>query len=161
MIAIRDLRADETPFLREMLYTALAWRPGVELPPRKWVLEHEQVAPFHKDWGRRGDTGLVADEDGMSLGLAWYRFFTADEHGEGFVDELTPEVAVAVVDGKRGRGMGGALLEAIQRRAREQGVARISLSVDPDNPARRLYVRLGYVDLYPDDPNGRMVLDLA
>src|SRR5262249_41221980 len=97
IIAIRDLRNDETPFLREMLYTALAWRPGVELPPREWVLEHEQVAPFHSGWGRRGDTGLVADEDGASVGLVWYRFFTDDEHGEGFVDEETPEVAVAVV----------------------------------------------------------------
>jgi GNAT superfamily N-acetyltransferase len=161
MIAIRDLRSGETPLLREMLYTALAWRPGVELPPREWVLAHAQVAPFHTEWGRQGDTGLVADEDGASLGLAWYRFFTEDEHGEGFVDEATPEVAVAVVDGHRGRGIGGALMDAIHRRAREQGVARISLSVDPDNPAKRLYLRLGYVDLDPDDPNGRMVLDLT
>ena len=158
---IRDLRADETPFLREMLYTALAWRPDVELPPREWVLEHPQVAPFHTAWGREGDTGLVAEEDGVPCGLAWYRFFTVDEHGEGFVDEATPELAVAVVDGMRGRGIGGALMLAIQDRAREHGVERISLSVDPDNPARRLYVRLGYLDLAPDDENGRMILELA
>ena len=158
---IRDLRADETPFLREMLYTALAWRPDVELPPREWVLEHPQVAPFHTAWGREGDTGLVAEEDGVPCGLAWYRFFTVDEHGEGFVDEATPEVAVAVVDGMRGRGIGGALMLAIQDHAREHGVERISLSVDRDNPARRLYVRLGYLDLAPDDENGRMILELA
>ena len=42
---IRDLRRDETDFLRQMLYTALAWRPDVELPPREWVLEHPQVDP--------------------------------------------------------------------------------------------------------------------
>jgi GNAT superfamily N-acetyltransferase len=157
---IRDLRPDETDFLREMLYTALAWRPDVELPPREWVLEHSQVAPFHTGWGRGGDVGLVAEENGVPLALAWYRFFTEDDHGEGYVDDATPEVAVAVVDGQRGRGIGGALMVAIHDRAREQGVARISLSVDPDNPAKRLYVRLGYVDLAPDDENGRMVLEL-
>ncbi len=158
---IRDLRSDETAFLQEMLYTALAWRPDVELPPREWVLEHPQVAPFHTAWGRGGDTGLVAEEDDALVGLAWYRFFTEDEHGEGYVDDETPEVAVAVVDGHRGRGIGGALMVAIHERAREQRVGRISLSVDPDNPARRLYLRLGYVDLEPGDENGRMILELA
>ena len=158
---IRDLRPDETELLREMLYTALAWRPGVELPPREWVLEHPQVAPFHTAWGRDGDTALVAENDGAPIGLAWYRFFTDEEHGEGFVDEATPEVAVAVVDGWRGQGVGGALMLAVHERARAGGVERISLSVDPDNPAKRLYVRLGYVDLEPDDENGRMLLELT
>ena len=107
---IRDLRPDETEFLREMLYAALDWRPDVELPPREWVLEHPQVAPFHVEWGREGDIGLVAEDAGEALGLAWYRFFTEAEHGEGFLDEATPEVAIAVVDGQRGRGIGAALM---------------------------------------------------
>ena len=158
---IRDLRRDETDFLQDMLYAALAWRPDVELPPREWVLAHAQVAPFHVDWGRAGDVGLVAEEDGARCGLAWYRFFTEEEHGEGFVDEETPEVAVAVVEGRRGQGVGSALMDAIHERAREQGISRISLSVDPENPARRLYQRLGYVELEPNDENGRMILELA
>lgn len=50
---------------------------------------------------------------------------------------------------------------AVHERARAQGVERISLSVDPDNPARRLYLRLGYVDLEPDAENGRMIVELG
>ena len=48
----------------------------------------------------------------------------------------------------RGRGIGTELVAAAERLARERGWARISLSVSVDgNPtARRLYERLGYVD---------------
>lgn len=160
-VQIRELRPEETPFLEEMLYTALAWRPGVELPPREWVLAHPQVVVFHAAWGRDGDVGLVAEENGQPIGLVWYRFFTDDAHGEGYVDVETPELAIAVLDGHRGRGVGKLLMETIHTRARADGVAQISLSVDRDNPARRLYERLGYVELAPDDEDGRMVLPLA
>ena len=159
MIEIRDLRADETTFLRDMLYAALDWNPKRRLPPKWLLLRLPQLTMFYEDWGRDGDTGLVAEEDGRPLGLVWYRFFTEEVHGEGYVDEQTPEVAVAVVDGQRGRGIGTMLLEAIHARAREHGVAQISLSVDHDNPARHLYERLGYVAVAAEDE--RMVLKLS
>ena len=160
MIVIRELREDELDFLGEMLYAALAWRPEGEPPSRELTLAHPQAAIFHQGWGRRGDTALVAEVNGTRAGVVWYRFFTEAEHGEGFVDEDTPEVAIAVVEGFRGRGIGQQLMEALHERARGDGIARISLSVDGKNPAKRLYARLGYVEVEPDDELGRMVLDL-
>ncbi len=157
MIQVRELTEDDLEFLGEMLYAALAWRPGVELPPIEWVLEHPQVVVFHAGWGRPGDTALIAEEDGERRGIVWYRFFTDAEHGEGYVDERTPELAIAVVDGSRGRGIGRQLLDAAHERARRDGIARISLSVDPDNPARRLYKRVGYETA---GENGLMIVDL-
>jgi GNAT superfamily N-acetyltransferase len=133
--------------------------PGAGAPPKEQLLAFPQLTMFHEGWGRTGDTGLVAEEDGRLLGLAWYRFFTEQVHGEGYVDEQTPEVAVAVVDGQRGRGLGTALMDAIHARAREQRVEQISLSVDADNPAKRLYVRLGYLDV--EGEHGKMILALA
>jgi len=157
---IRDLRPDEIGFLREMLYTALAWRPDAVLPAIEWVLAHPQVSVFHEGWGRPGDTALVAEEDGRRIGLVWYRLFTAESHGEGFVDEWTPELAIAVVEGHRGKGIGRRLMEAAHDRARADRIARLSLSVDEGNPARRLYESLGYVDYKSEDGRGRMVVDL-
>jgi ribosomal protein S18 acetylase RimI-like enzyme len=161
VIEIRDLREDELGFLGEMLYAALAWRPDAELPPREFVLAHPQVSIFHEGWGRHGDAALVAETGGRPVGVVWCRFFTEAEHGEGFVDEQTPELAIAVVDGYRGRGVGRRLMEAMHERARESGIARISLSVDADNRAKRLYARLGYVEHEPGDGLGRMLLELA
>ncbi len=83
--------------------------------------------------------------------------FTDAEHGEGYVDERTPELAIAVVEGARGRGIGRQLLDAAHERARRDGFSRISLSVDAANPARRLYERVGYEPLGDD---GHMMLEL-
>ena len=117
-LLIRELTDDDLGFLREMLYAALDWRPDAELPPIEFVLAHEQVVIFHEGWGRAGDTALVAEENGRPVGVAWYRFFTEAEHGEGFVDEDTPELAIAVVEQSRGQGVGRSLLEAMHERAR-------------------------------------------
>jgi GNAT superfamily N-acetyltransferase len=160
MVGIRELRADEVSFLKDMLYAAIAWNPERQLPlPKAELLDLPQLTIFHEGWGREGDTALVAELEGQPVGLAWYRFFTEEVHGEGFVDQATPEVAIAVVEGQRGNGVGAALMQAIHERARADGIARVSLSVDHDNPARRLYERLGYVDVAEGDE--RMVLDLA
>jgi GNAT superfamily N-acetyltransferase len=161
MTEIRDLRDDEIGFLQEMLYAALDWRPGVELPSAEWVLAHPQVVVFHEGWGRPADTALVAEDGGHPVGLVWYRLFTEEAHGEGFVDERTPELAIAVAEGSRGRGIGGELMKAAHERAFRDGFPRLSLSVDADNPAKRLYEKLGYVDYEPADGLGRMVLELG
>jgi len=158
VIEIRDLRTDELGFLREMLVAALTWQPEVELPPAEWLLAHPQVVIFHEDWGRTGDTAIVAEVDGRLTGLVWYRLFTKDRHGEGYLDDTTPELAIAVVEGSRGLGIGRRLLDAAHERARRDGFPRLSLSVDPANPARRLYARAGYE---PVNDDGLMVLDLT
>jgi len=112
-----------------MLHHAYYWRersPGVGPGP---------VALYVKGWGRPGDTALIGLVAGFPVGAAWYRLFPATRPGFGFVDERTPELAAAVVPNVRGKGVGGALIDALLRRARADGYPAISLCVDTENAA--------------------------
>jgi ribosomal protein S18 acetylase RimI-like enzyme len=60
------------------------------------------------------------------------------------VDEETPELTIAVVPSCRGKGYGDELLGGLLARAKRDGFRQISLSVEPDNPALRLYERHGF-----------------
>ena len=64
--------------------------------------------------------------------------------GYGFVDEQTPELTIAVVPSRRGRGYGAELLTSLLAQAKEDGFGAVSLSVEPDNPALALYERHGF-----------------
>jgi ribosomal protein S18 acetylase RimI-like enzyme len=128
-MVIRRAGRQDVRFLRDMLHHAYYWRerqPGEGPGP---------VARYVKGWGRPGDTALIAVEDAFPVGAAWYRLFKRDQPGYGFVDEQTPELAIAVVPNRRGRGIGEALLDALYERARKEGHGALSLSVASDNDA--------------------------
>ena len=126
-------------FLRDMLHHAYYWK---ERQPDEGP---GPVALYVKAWGRRGDTAVIALDNGFPVGAAWYRLFTARLPGFGFVDEKTPELAIAVVPNARGRGVGSALLDTLLERARGEGHAAVSLAVDRENAgAIALYERHGF-----------------
>jgi len=111
-------------------------------------------------WGRPGDSAFVAIDEFQPVGAAWYRLFRADNPGYGFVDEETPELSIAVVPSKRGTGLGSELLDALLERARADGYAAISLSVERDNPAVALYERHGFERVREDADSYTMRADL-
>jgi ribosomal protein S18 acetylase RimI-like enzyme len=127
-----------------MLGWAAGWRSS-ELDAR--LLRDPAVAVYIEGWGRPGDAGVIAEgEDGVPPrpGAAWYRRFTQAEHGYGFLAPEVPELTVAVAPQNRGRGVGTTLLEALVERAEAEGAPALSLSVEDDNPALRLYERLRF-----------------
>ena len=110
-----------------------------------WRLSEDSERPVYRyvsNWGRRGDAGVLALEGPHAYGAAWYRLFTADEPGFGFVDEATPELTIAVVPSRRGKGAGAELLQALLARAREDGYAAVSLSAAKGQTA--FYERYGF-----------------
>src|SRR5215211_2677622 len=144
-ISIREARGDDEAFLSEMLYEAATWRPDSAHSSPEEVLSHPAIAVYISGWGRPGDEGLIAEAAADApVGAAWYRLFSSDAHGFGFVDAETPEISIALREEFRGLGIGSALLDGLVARAREDGRPALSLSVEPDNPALRLYERAAF-----------------
>ena len=142
---IRQVEPRDIRFLRDMLHHAFYRR---EAPAGE---DEQPVYRYVMAWGRRGDAGVLALDEGFPVGAAWYRLFKREEPGYGFVDEETPELAVAVVPSRRGRGIGDALINALCDRARTERYRALSLSVEKRNqPLIAFYEKHGFARVAED-----------
>jgi ribosomal protein S18 acetylase RimI-like enzyme len=130
-VNIRPATHEDDGFLREMLYEAAAWNPDWPRERMIAALADPMLERYHRDWGQ-------------PVGAAWYRLFTAEQPGYGFVDEKTPELGIAVVPLHRRKGIGETLLRALMVQAREDGYQALSLSVAVHNRSRMMYERAGF-----------------
>jgi len=150
---IRAAGPQDVRFLRDMLRHAYYWRmnESADLPVARYVL----------NWGRPGDAGLVALDDANPVGAAWYRLFSREEPGFGFVDDSTPELTIAVVPSRRGKGFGHELMTGLLERAERAGYDSLSLSVEKTSPAVALYERYGFRRVGESDDALTMVAKLG
>jgi len=143
-VNIRPAAGDDVDFLKKMLYEAAAWNPDWPLEQVIDMLASPMVERYHHGWGRPGDAGMIAEVGGEPVGAAWYRLFTPEEPGYGFVDAETPELGIAVLPLHRRKGIGEALLRSLMAQAREEGFHALSLSVAVHNRSRMMYERAGF-----------------
>jgi ribosomal protein S18 acetylase RimI-like enzyme len=143
-VRIRPAAAEDFTFLATMLGESAVWRPDKPTPTADQVLADPRYARYLVGWPRRGDYGLVAEQDGP-VGAAWYRTFTEASPGIGFVAEDVPELAIAVIASRRREGIGRRLLMSLIEASVANGHPALSLSVNADNPARGLYESVGFV----------------
>jgi mycothiol synthase len=109
---------------------AFSERPGFPAwPAERWVAWTAGDEEFRPQWSL-----LAAGPDGEGDA----GFVTC---AEGWI------VQVGVVPSWRGRGVGGALVAEALRRMRAAGADHALLDVNVDNPAARLYTRLGFTTL--------------
>ncbi len=152
--SVRAARPGDIAFLWEMLYDAAIVAPEIRALSNAEALSLPVITRYLTGWGRPGDAGVVAEGlDRIPLGAAWYRLYGVDERGDGIVAwPGTPELSIGVRPDARGQGIGRALMTALIAVARARGYARLVLSVDPGNPAARLYQRCGFSELPACDP---------
>jgi len=157
---IRRAGIDDATFIRAISAYAARWREqgAVDTEP---VMTDDHVARYVEGWGRPGDMGVVAEIDGKGIGASWIRLFDRERPGYGFIAESIPELSIAVLPAWRGRGTGSSLLRGLLVDARTAGFAAVSLSVELDNPARRLYRDLGFERVEQHQGSWTMRLDLG
>src|SRR5215207_2568879 len=142
--SLRRAAPDDVDFLWAMLYEAsYAAENGVSDVAA--LRRHAELARYVEGWDARSDPGIVVVDDDTRepVGAAWLRLLTAETKGYGYVDDATPELAIAVSPGHRGRGLGRRMLRELLDAVRGSFDA-VSLSVRADNPAVRLYEQAGF-----------------
>ncbi|MDR1800490.1 MAG: GNAT family N-acetyltransferase [Lachnospiraceae bacterium] len=137
---VRIMKESDYCCLPEFLYQAIFIPEGVEPPPRN-IINEPEIFVYIKDFGtKRGDIGVVAEQNEQLIGAAWTRIIPAYGH----VDSETPELAISLLPEFRGYGIGTKLIKKLFTVLREQGYSQTSLSVQKDNPAVCFYQRSGY-----------------
>lgn len=144
---IRATNLDDVSFLWDMLYEIRSLRCVRErkaLPSRD-VLRTPDLAKYVQGWGCKSDRGFIAIDAQTPIGTAWYRLFTADNKGYGYIDDNTPEMAIAILPQYRNKAIGKSLIIRLLEQAKTDGYQQISLSCDPTNTnALHLYQKLGF-----------------
>lgn len=137
---VRLMQASDYVCLPEFLYQAIFLPEGVESPPRS-IINDPRIFAYIKDFSTQsGDLGVVAEQNGQVIGAAWTRIIPTYGH----INDETPELAISILPEFRGYGIGTKLLKKMFAVLRANGYVQTSLSVQKDNPAVRLYKRLGY-----------------
>lgn len=146
---IREMKKEEYCLLDDFLYEAIYIPEGME-PPDRSVINCPELQEYIAEFGKRQhDKALVAEVQRNVVGAVWVRIM----NDYGHIDTDTPSLAVSVYREYRGQGIGTSLLNQLLAEEKAAGYSRISLSVQKDNYAVRMYQKAGFtvVDESPEE----------
>lgn len=153
---IRKMRKEEYRLLGDFLYEAIYIPEGITAPPKS-VINCPELQVYMAGFGSsQHDKALVAEVDGNIVGAIWARIM----NDYGHLDADTPSLAMSVAKAYRGMGIGTLLLAQMLSAARKAGYARLSLSVQKDNYAVKLYRKAGFTTVKETDDEYIMAADL-
>lgn len=153
LVTRQAARSDE-PFLRD-LYACVRWPELVDVP---WSATEKRAFcdmqftlqdRYYRDQFPQAEW-LIVLECGVSVG----RIYIARASDEIRI------LDIALVPEARGRGLGTRLVRDVLDEA-DRTRRRVSLFTEPDNPARRLYTRLGFIAREPSGMHVEMTREPA
>lgn len=134
-IALRAATANDAAFIVEMARHACIIED--------WPLPEPDSEEVQELLPRSGEIPIVAvDGEGACIGAVWTFYNDPPLRVDG-ADAAMPELCIAVAPGKRGSGVGGALMDALVAE-KSATLAAICTNVHIRNPAKRLYERKGF-----------------
>lgn len=137
---IREIQKQEYPLLDNFLYEAIFIPEGIE-PPPKSIISSPELQIYVKRFGEsKDDWGLVAEVGGKIVGAVWVRIM----NDYGHIDDETPSLAISLYKEYRGFGIGTAMMKEILALLKSHGYSRVSLSVQKDNYAAKMYLKIGF-----------------
>lgn len=139
-VVLRPREPGDAEFLLAV-YMAYRWE---ELAPTGWpeaakiafLGDQYRMQTAHYDQHYPDAAYCVIEDNGERVGRLYVLFSAGDLR---IMD-------IALMPEARGRGLGGALLNAVLEQARALNAAKVSIHVEQSNPARGLYSRLGFVE---------------
>lgn len=143
-LQIRDARADEYDAIRDL--TLAAYGQFATVMPH-WEM-YRQALLTTLDQARSAER-IVAERNGTIVGSVLLYPATANVYEETDTNSDVPEVRLlAVAPEARGQGVGGALLDECERRARAAGATALGLHTeDLMAAAVSMYTHRGYVHM--------------
>ena len=141
---IRDARPDDYNALRDL--TLASYAQYATTMPHWELYRHALLSTLNQ---AQSAECIVAEQNGNLVGSVLLFPATANVYAETDANKGVPEMRLlAVAPEARGQGVGGALLDECERRARAAGATYLGLHTeDLMEDAARMYKRRGYVHL--------------
>lgn len=137
---IRKIRKNEYDVLNDFLYEAIYIPEGVE-KPSKDIINKDELQVYVKEFGQiEGDNCLVVEVDNKIVGACWTRIM----NDYGHIDNNTPSFAISLYEEYRGYGLGTKLIQVMLKLLKEKGYDKVSLAVQKDNYAVKMYKNVGF-----------------
>ncbi|EEY34875.1 GNAT family N-acetyltransferase [Pseudoleptotrichia goodfellowii] len=153
---IREMEKDEYPLLKNFLYEAI-YIPEGEKIPDKSIVNLSELQIYYKDFGSfKDDIALAADVKDKVIGAAWVRIM--DDYGH--IDNETPSLAMSLFKEYRNLGIGTVLLNELLSELKIRGYLKVSLSVQKDNYAQKMYKKAGFKVIKENEEEYIMLAEL-